>query len=112
MPCTLTVDRACRAQILEWWYTSGEEKLASQKALPPPPPPPPPRPAPDGVRLPEDASVCPLCRQARPRLGGPCSECSACGAAARRSAAGRGHIGLACDSSAWCGTRKPRQAYQ
>ncbi len=68
MPCTLTVDRACRAQILEWWYTSGEEKLASQKALPPPPPPPPPRPAPDGVRLPEDASVCPLCRQARPRL--------------------------------------------
>ena len=52
-----------RAQILEWWYTSGEEKLASQKALPPPPPPPAPRPAPDGVPLPEDPATCPLCRQ-------------------------------------------------
>ncbi|CAL8466830.1 g6366 [Coccomyxa elongata] len=52
-------------KLLEWWYTSAEDKLATEKKLAPPPPPPPPMPAPDGVPLPSDPSLCPLCRQAR-----------------------------------------------
>ena len=53
------------AQLLEWWYTSAEEKLAAEQKLEPPPPPPPPLPSPQGVPLPSDPSVCPLCRQVR-----------------------------------------------
>ena len=58
----------CRAplQLLEWWYTSAEEKLAAEKKLAPPPPPPPPMPAPGGVALPSDPSLCPICRQVLP----------------------------------------------
>lgn len=52
-------------QLLEWWYTSAEEKLGAQKALPPPPPPPIPHPAADGLQLPEDPAVCPICRKRR-----------------------------------------------
>jgi peroxin-12 len=50
---------------LEWWYTSAEDKLASNKALPPPPPPRAPMPAPGGVGLPPSREHCPLCKQKR-----------------------------------------------
>ena len=52
-------------QLLEWWYTSAEQKLSGQEAPPPPPPPLGPLPSPQGVRLPEDPSTCPLCRRPR-----------------------------------------------
>ena len=52
-------------QLLEWWYLSGSEKLASQKQLPPPAPPAPIAPSPSGVALPSDKSLCPLCLRAR-----------------------------------------------
>ena len=52
-------------QLLEWWYTQAESKLGGSGALPPPPPPPAPRPHPDGVPLPDDPAVCPICRQVR-----------------------------------------------
>ena len=62
--CVLTWRSLCVCvQLLEWWYTSAEEKLAAEKKLTPPPPPPPPLPSPDGVSLPADPSICPLCRQ-------------------------------------------------
>lgn len=50
-------------QLLEWWYTSAEDKLAAEKKLAPPPPPPPPMPAPGGMALPSVPSLCPICRQ-------------------------------------------------
>lgn len=50
-------------QLLEWWYTSAEEKLAAEQKLEPPPPPPPPLPSPEGIPLPSDPAICPLCRQ-------------------------------------------------
>ncbi|GAB4816887.1 hypothetical protein N2152v2_003933 [Parachlorella kessleri] len=52
-------------KLLEWWYTSAEQRLGGSKALPPPPPPPAPRPSPQGVPLPPDVSLCPLCRRSR-----------------------------------------------
>ncbi|DBB06285.1 TPA: hypothetical protein ACH3X1_011860 [Trebouxia sp. C0004] len=52
-------------KLLEWWYTSAEERLGAQQALPPPSPPPPPKPSPDGLKLPEDATTCPICRKRR-----------------------------------------------
>lgn len=52
-------------KLLEWWYLSAESKLGGTKAPPIPPPPPAPRPAIDGVPLPEDRSVCALCRKKR-----------------------------------------------
>ncbi|KAF8065928.1 PEX12 [Scenedesmus sp. PABB004] len=52
-------------KILEWWYTSAEDRLASAAALPPPPAPPAPKPHPRGVGLPADPADCPLCRQRR-----------------------------------------------
>lgn len=52
-------------KLLEWWYTSAEEKLGAQQALPPPPPPPPPKPSPDGLQLPDDPTFCPVCRKKR-----------------------------------------------
>jgi peroxin-12 len=54
-------------KVLEWWYTSAEERLAAAAALPPPPPPPAPCPHPKGVPLPSDAHKCPLCRCKRAR---------------------------------------------
>jgi hypothetical protein len=54
-----------RVQLLEWWYTQAEDKMGGQAVLPPPPPPPAPRPHPDGVPLPDDPAVCPLCQQVR-----------------------------------------------
>ncbi|KAK9916810.1 hypothetical protein WJX75_007322 [Coccomyxa subellipsoidea] len=52
-------------KLLEWWYTSAEDKLAAEKKLTPPPPPPPPMPAPGGMALPSVPSLCPICRQTR-----------------------------------------------
>ncbi|WIA17383.1 hypothetical protein OEZ85_014241 [Tetradesmus obliquus] len=52
-------------KILEWWYSSAEDRLSSAAALPPPPPPPAPKPHPAGVGLPADVARCPLCRQRR-----------------------------------------------
>ncbi|KAL3154018.1 hypothetical protein ABBQ32_013570 [Trebouxia sp. C0010 RCD-2024] len=56
-------------KLLEWWYTSAEEKLGAQQALPPPPPPPPPKPSPDGLQLPDDATLCPICKRKRTNPG-------------------------------------------
>ena len=63
--CCLFLQKKDYVQLLEWWYTSAEEKLGAQQALPPPPPPPPPKPSPDGLQLPDDTSVCPICRKKR-----------------------------------------------
>jgi peroxin-12 len=52
-------------KLLEWWYTSAEQKLGGQEAPPPPPPPPAPKPSPQGIRLPNDLGLCPLCRSKR-----------------------------------------------
>lgn len=61
------------SQLLEWWYSSAEQRLGEQKALPPPPPPPPLPPVPPsagGLALPADAALCPLCcrRRTNPTL--------------------------------------------
>lgn len=52
-------------KLLEWWYTSAEQKLGGQQAPPPPPPPPAPKPSPHGIHLPNDLGICPLCRAKR-----------------------------------------------
>ena len=52
-------------QLLEWWYTSGEQRLGSQKNTVVPPPPPLLGPHPDGIALPKNAETCPLCRRTR-----------------------------------------------
>lgn len=52
-------------QLLEWWYTSAEEKVGAQKALPPPPPPPLPQPAAEGLQLPDEPMTCPICSRCR-----------------------------------------------
>ena len=59
-----------RLQLLEWWYSSAEQRLGDQKALPPPPPPPALPPAAGGLELPADVSLCPLCcrRRTNPAL--------------------------------------------
>lgn len=58
------IGAACRVQVLEWWFTAGEERVEeARRAVPPPPPPYPPNPA--GVPLIADASVCPVCHRHR-----------------------------------------------
>lgn len=52
-------------KMMEWWYQSAEQRVAAPAIYPPPPPPPPPKVAPDGVGLPTDRRVCPLCAQRR-----------------------------------------------
>lgn len=52
-------------KILEWWYTAAEDRLAAGKAVPPPPAPPPPALHPEGVPVPDDTSLCPLCGRSR-----------------------------------------------
>lgn len=52
-------------QVLEWWYTSAEEKLTPNVTLPIPPAPPVVPPHPKGVRLPPDVHLCPLCVDVR-----------------------------------------------
>lgn len=60
-------------KVLEWWYTSAEERLNASKALAPPPPPPAMRPAHGGVGLPKKPTHCPLCLKPRqnPALAAP-----------------------------------------
>lgn len=48
---------------MQWWYASGHASAAS--ATPVVPPPQPPHPHPDGLRLPTDPRLCPLCRRLR-----------------------------------------------
>lgn len=51
-------------KLLEWYYTSLEQRLDGRRMVPPPPPPAIP-PCKDGVPLPADVSVCPLCKKGR-----------------------------------------------
>ncbi|XP_057439538.1 peroxisome biogenesis protein 12 isoform X2 [Lotus japonicus] len=52
-------------KMMEWWYQSAEERMSAPTVYPPPPPPPPPKVAKEGVPLPPDRAVCPLCLQKR-----------------------------------------------
>ncbi|KAL5712006.1 ubiquitin-protein ligase peroxin 12 [Ranunculus cassubicifolius] len=52
-------------KMMEWWYQSAEERMSAPTVYPPPPPPPPPKVAEEGIPLPSDRSVCPLCSQKR-----------------------------------------------
>lgn len=52
-------------KMMEWWYQSAEERITSPTVYPPPPPPPQPKVAEDGIPLPLDRTVCPLCSQKR-----------------------------------------------
>lgn len=53
-------------KLLEWWYTSAEQRLGENKALPPPPPPPVVKPdSKSGIPLPRDIRKCPLCTRER-----------------------------------------------
>ncbi|XP_057863209.1 peroxisome biogenesis protein 12 isoform X2 [Cryptomeria japonica] len=52
-------------KMMEWWYQSAEERLSSPTVYPPPPPPPQPKVAENGIPLPPDRTVCPLCSQRR-----------------------------------------------
>ena len=53
-------------KLLEWWFGTAEAQLQLQGRLPAPPPPPSLPPAPEGVPLPKDRRLCPLCL--RPRV--------------------------------------------
>ncbi|KAL0340681.1 UNVERIFIED_CONTAM: Peroxisome biogenesis protein 12 [Sesamum radiatum] len=63
---------------MEWWYQSAEERMSAPTVYPPPPPPPLQRlsvvgvddktsclVAKEGIPLPPDKTVCPLCLQKR-----------------------------------------------
>ncbi|KAJ2664402.1 ubiquitin-protein ligase peroxin 12 [Coemansia sp. RSA 1199] len=50
-------------RFLEWWYRSDFHKRVQQTPVPPPPMPP--KPHADGVAVPEDQSLCPLCKNLR-----------------------------------------------
>ncbi|KAJ1791128.1 ubiquitin-protein ligase peroxin 12 [Coemansia sp. RSA 2167] len=50
-------------RFLEWWYRSDFHKRVQQTPVPPPPMPP--KPHTDGVAVPEDQSLCPLCKNLR-----------------------------------------------
>lgn len=52
-------------KMMEWWYQSAEERMSAPTVYPPPPPPPPPKVAEEGIPLPPDRTVCPLCSQKR-----------------------------------------------
>lgn len=52
-------------KMMEWWYQSAEERISAPTIYPPPPPPPPPKVAEDGIPLPSDKTLCPLCSQKR-----------------------------------------------
>ncbi|XP_073002589.1 peroxisome biogenesis protein 12 isoform X1 [Typha latifolia] len=52
-------------KMMEWWYQSAEERMSAPTVYPPPPPPPPPKVAKDGIPLPPDRTLCPLCCQKR-----------------------------------------------
>ena len=50
-------------KLTEWWYGAAEERVVNATTLPVPPPPPRPPPHPEGLALPDDQSLCPLCRK-------------------------------------------------
>ncbi|KAL9379239.1 hypothetical protein Peur_027721 [Populus x canadensis] len=52
-------------KMMEWWYQSAEERMSAPTVYPPPPPPPPPKVAKEGISLPPDRTICPLCSQMR-----------------------------------------------
>ncbi|KAJ6877189.1 peroxisome biogenesis protein 12-like isoform X1 [Populus alba x Populus x berolinensis] len=52
-------------KMMEWWYQSAEERMSAPTVYPPPPPPPPPKVAKEGIPLPPDRTICPLCSQMR-----------------------------------------------
>eukprot|EP00160_Parvularia_atlantis_P018449 Unigene6835_Nuclearia_a/m.20948 Unigene6835_Nuclearia_a/g.20948 ORF Unigene6835_Nuclearia_a/g.20948 Unigene6835_Nuclearia_a/m.20948 type:complete len:117 (-) Unigene6835_Nuclearia_a:63-413(-) len=52
-------------KFLQWWYASGYAKSNLAPSLPIPPAPAPLAPAAGGVGLPEDRTLCPLCRKPR-----------------------------------------------
>lgn len=52
-------------KMMEWWYQSAEERMSAPTVYPPPPPPPPPKVAKEGIPLPSDRTICPLCSQKR-----------------------------------------------
>lgn len=52
-------------KMMEWWYQSAEERMSAPTVYPPPPPPPPPKAAKEGIPLPPDRTICPLCSQKR-----------------------------------------------
>ncbi|KAL7109066.1 hypothetical protein ACP275_06G152200 [Erythranthe tilingii] len=52
-------------KMMEWWYQSAEERMSAPTVYPPPPPPPPPKVAKEGIPLPPDRTLCPLCMQQR-----------------------------------------------
>ncbi|KAH9310065.1 hypothetical protein KI387_037976, partial [Taxus chinensis] len=52
-------------KMMEWWYQSAEERLTSPTVYPPPPPPPQPKVAENGIPLPPDRTICPLCSHKR-----------------------------------------------
>lgn len=52
-------------KMMEWWYQSAEERMSAPTVYPPPPPPPPPKVAKEGIPLPQDRTLCPLCLQKR-----------------------------------------------
>ncbi|KAI3951136.1 hypothetical protein MKW98_028540 [Papaver atlanticum] len=52
-------------KMMEWWYQSAEERMSAPTVYPPPPPPPPPKVAEEGIPLPQDRTICPLCTQKR-----------------------------------------------
>ncbi|XP_020579009.1 peroxisome biogenesis protein 12 [Phalaenopsis equestris] len=52
-------------KMMEWWYQSAEERMSAPTVYPPPPPPPQPKVAHDGIPLPPDRTICPLCTQRR-----------------------------------------------
>lgn len=52
-------------KMMEWWYQSAEERMSAPTIYPPPPPPPAPKVAKEGIELPSDRTVCPLCSEKR-----------------------------------------------
>ncbi|XP_074292943.1 peroxisome biogenesis protein 12-like [Silene latifolia] len=52
-------------KMMEWWYQSAEERMSAPTIYPPPPPPPAPRVAKEGIQLPSDRTICPLCSEKR-----------------------------------------------
>ncbi|KAL4190524.1 hypothetical protein AMTRI_Chr07g76130 [Amborella trichopoda] len=52
-------------KMMEWWYQSAEERMTAPTVYPPPPPPPPPKVADEGIPLPPDRTLCPLCTSKR-----------------------------------------------
>ncbi|XP_042515583.1 peroxisome biogenesis protein 12 [Macadamia integrifolia] len=52
-------------KMMEWWYQSAEERMSAPTVYPPPPPPPRPKVAKEGIPLPPDRTICPLCSQKR-----------------------------------------------